>query len=147
MDPATGLVWLDRLLFTATVYPADYGYADRTIADDGDPLDLLVLLDEPTFPGCRIRARPIGVFRMSDEKGQDDKILCLPAKDPRSAAVTDIGDVPEYVLNEIGHFFEVYKELEPGKGTTITGWAGREDAEAIYAEASGRYTDGPESTR
>jgi inorganic pyrophosphatase len=122
MDHDTGRIWLDRLLFTATVYPTDYGFVDGTLAEDGDPLDALVLLDEPTFPGCLIRARLVGVFLMTDEKGRDVKVLGVPATDPRWAHVHDLADLPEYQLAEIGHFFEVYKSLEPGKGAEIEGW-------------------------
>jgi inorganic pyrophosphatase len=131
LDHESGAIFLDRLLFTATIYPADYGFASGTMADDGDPLDVLVLLDEPTFPGCHIRARPIGVFRMSDEKGQDDKVLCVPSTDPRWNHVRDTGDVSAFLLDEIEHFFEVYKTLEPGKATEILGWRDVTEAERI----------------
>ena len=100
---------------TSTRYPSDYGFIDDTLADDGDPLDALVLLEEPTFPGCLITARVIGMFRMRDEKGDDNKVLCVPASDPRWNHLQDINDVPEFDRLEIQHFFEVYKELEPGK--------------------------------
>ncbi len=103
------------MLFTSTRYPADYGFIEDTLADDGDPLDALVLLDEPTFPGCLIRCRAIGMFRMRDEMGSDDKVLCVPATDPRMAHLRDITDVPAFDQLEIQHFFEVYKALEPGK--------------------------------
>ena len=115
MDHASGRIRLDRMLFTSTRYPADYGYIEDTLADDGDPLDALVLLEEPTFPGCLIRCRAIGMFRMRDEMGADNKVLCVPAADPRKAYLTDITDVSEFDLLEISHFFEVYKALEPGK--------------------------------
>ena len=95
MDHDSGAIWLDRMLFTATQYPADYGFVPETLAEDGDPLDVLVLLDEPTFPGCHIRARPVGVFWMSDEAGPDAKVLCVPANDPRSGAIHDLDDLPE----------------------------------------------------
>jgi inorganic pyrophosphatase len=114
MDHASGRIRLDRMLFTSTRYPADYGFIEDTLGGDGDPLDALVLLEEPTFPGCLITARVIGMFKMSDEKGPDEKVLCVPARDPR-ALQCDIQDVPEFDLLEIQHFFEVYKELEPGK--------------------------------
>jgi inorganic pyrophosphatase len=131
MDHETGRIRLDRMLFTSTRYPADYGFIEGTLADDGDPLDALVLLDEPTFPGCLIRCRAIGMFRMRDENGRDDKVLCVPATDPRIASLQDIGDVPEFELLEIKHFFEVYKELEPGKQVEAAAWVGRQEA---YAE-------------
>src|SRR6201999_3010590 len=107
MDHHTGRIRLDRMLFTSTRYPADYGFVEDTHADDGDPLDALVLLEEPTFPGCLIRCRAIGMFRMRDEKGADDKVLCVPATDPRVTQLKDISDVSDFDLLEIQHFFEV----------------------------------------
>src|SRR5262249_21960864 len=115
MDHETGRIRLDRMLFTATRYPSDYGFIEDTLADDGDPLDALVLLEEPTFPGCLILCRAIGMFRMRDEMGADDKVLCVVATDPRMAHYVDINDVAEFDLLEIQHFFQVYKALEPGK--------------------------------
>jgi inorganic pyrophosphatase len=138
-DPETGAVWLDRMLFTATFYPTDYGFFPRTLGEDGDPLDALVLVDDPTFPGCHIRSRPIGVFWMSDEKGPDAKVLTVPSTDPRWADVKDIEDLPSHLLDEIAHFFDVYKALEPGKGTEIRNWQGREEAERAIREAQERY--------
>jgi inorganic pyrophosphatase len=130
VDHATGRIRLDRMLFTSTRYPADYGFIEETLADDGDPLDVLVLLEEPTFPGCLITCRVIGMFRMRDEKGADDKVLSVPASDPRMAHLKDIGDVPSYERLEIQHFFEVYKALEPGKLVQAEAWADRAAAEA-----------------
>jgi inorganic pyrophosphatase len=129
MDHETGRIRLDRMLFTATHYPADYGFIEGTLGADGDPLDALVLLDEPTFPGCLIRCRPIAMFRMRDERGPDDKVLCVPAGDPRRTAITDLSDLSHFDQLEIQHFFEVYKELEPGKVVETAAWSGREDAE------------------
>jgi inorganic pyrophosphatase len=137
MDHDTGLIWLDRMLFTATQYPADYGFVAGTLGEDGDPLDAL-LLGEPTFPGCHVLARPVAVFHMSDEKGPDEKLLCVPGKDPRWAAIGDAGDLNPHLLREIGHFFEVYKELEPKKGTEVGGWSGRAIAETIVEDARRR---------
>jgi inorganic pyrophosphatase len=131
MDHETGRIRLDRMLFTSTRYPADYGFIEGTLALDGDPLDALVMLDEPTFPGCLISCRAIGMFRMRDEKGPDDKVLCVAATDPRMAHLTDISDVSEFELLEIRHFFAVYKALEPGKEVEPASWVGREEA---YAE-------------
>jgi inorganic pyrophosphatase len=128
MDHETGRIRLDRMLFTSTRYPADYGFIEGTLADDGDPLDALVLLEEPTFPGCLILCRAIGMFRMRDEMGADDKVLCVPATDPRMAHLHDIEDVPEFDRLEIQHFFEVYKALEPGKVVEAAKWVGREAA-------------------
>jgi inorganic pyrophosphatase len=130
LDHATGRIRLDRMLFTSTRYPADYGYIENTLGQDGDPLDALVLLEEPTFPGCLITCRAIGMFRMTDEKGGDDKVLTVPATDPRMAHLVDIGDVSEFDRLEIQHFFETYKDLEPGKSVEGAEWVGREEAEA-----------------
>jgi len=130
VDHVTGRIRLDRMLFTSTRYPSDYGFIEDTLADDGDPLDALVLLEEPTFPGCLITCRVIGMFRMRDEMGLDDKVLCVPATDPRMAHLVDIGDVSDFDRLEIQHFFEVYKELEPGKMVEAGRWVSREAAEA-----------------
>ena len=130
MDHATGRIRLDRMLFTSTRYPSDYGFIEDTLADDGDPLDALVLLDEPTFPGCLITCRVIGMFRMRDENGADDKVLCVPAGDPRMEHLRDIHHVPEFDRLEIQHFFEVYKEIEPGKSVQGAAWADRTAAES-----------------
>ncbi|HKB30436.1 MAG TPA: inorganic diphosphatase [Streptosporangiaceae bacterium] len=130
MDHETGRIRLDRMLFTSTRYPADYGFIEGTLGDDGDPLDALVLLQEPTFPGCVILCRTIGMYRMRDEKGGDDKVLCVPARDPRVGHVQDIYDVSEFDRMEIQHFFAVYKELEPGKSVEGAEWADRAAAEA-----------------
>ena len=130
LDHVTGRIKLDRTLFTSTQYPADYGFIDDTLGQDGDPLDCLVLLAEPTFPGCLIRARAIGMFRMTDEKGADDKVLCVPATDPRQEHLRDIHHVAEFDRLEIQHFFEVYKDLEPGKSVEGATWVGRVEAEA-----------------
>jgi inorganic pyrophosphatase len=138
VDHATGRIRLDRMLFTSTRYPADYGFIEETLADDGDPLDILVLLEEPTFPGCLITCRVIGMFRMRDEKGADDKVLSVPANDPRQAHLKDIGDVPSFERLEIQHFFEVYKALEPGKLVQAEAWADRAAAEAEVEECRKR---------
>ena len=130
MDHETGRIRLDRMLFTSTRYPADYGFIEGTLGDDGDPLDALVLLQEPTFPGCVILCRALGMYRMRDEKGGDDKVLCVPARDPRQEHLRDIRHVPEFDRMEIQHFFAVYKELEPGKSVEGAQWAGRVEAEA-----------------
>lgn len=142
MDHKTGRIRLDRMLFTSTRYPADYGFVEDTLADDGDPLDALVLLDEPTFPGCQILCRAIGMFRMRDEKGADNKVLCVVATDPRMAHLRDITDVPEFDQLEIQHFFEVYKALEPGKQVEAATWVGVEAAEAEIVASQQRLTSG-----
>jgi len=129
MDHVTGKIRLDRMLFTSTRYPADYGFIEGTLGDDDDPLDAIVLLQAPTFPGCVIECRAIGMYRMRDEKGRDDKVLCVPAKDPRVEHLQDIDDVPHFDRLEIQHFFAVYKELEPGKSVEGAEWADRIAAE------------------
>jgi inorganic pyrophosphatase len=129
---------LDRRLFSATVYPADYGFIPDTLAEDGDPLDALVLLEEPVFPGCWVSARPIGIFWMEDEKGPDAKIICVPLGDPRWAGVRDLDDVPPHFRREIHHFFDVYKSLEPGKSTSTAGFEGRDAALGEIAAARAR---------
>ncbi|MGH3514642.1 MAG: inorganic diphosphatase [Pseudonocardiaceae bacterium] len=142
MDHKTGRIRLDRTLFTATSYPADYGFIEDTLGRDGDPLDAMVLVDEPNFPGCVIRCRPIGMFRMIDEHGPDDKVLCLPAANTRQTHLRDINDVPEFDKLEIQHFFEVYKDLEPGKSVQGgTSWVGRDVAEAEIEESRRRLAE------
>jgi len=139
MDHETGAIWLDRMLFTATQYPLDYGFIPHTLAEDGDPLDVLVLLDEPTFPGCHIRVRPVGVFWMTDEAGPDAKLLCVPANDPRSTKIQDLEDLPEFLLAEIEHFFVVYKDVEPGKSVETGGWEGAAAANQAVEAARKLY--------
>ena len=135
VDHASGRIRLDRMLFTSTRYPHDYGFIEGTLGEDGDPLDALVLLEEPTFPGCLIRCRAIGMFRMRDEQGGDDKVLCIPAGDVRMAHITDLTDVSEFDLLEIQHFFETYKDLEPGKSVEGAHWCNRVQAEAEIDES------------
>jgi inorganic pyrophosphatase len=138
MDHQSGRIRLDRMLFTSTRYPLDYGFIPDTVAEDGDPLDAMVMLEEPTFPGCLVTARPIGVFWMHDEGGPDAKVLTVPAHDPRYAGLQDLADVPEYLTAEIGHFFDIYKELEPGKGTDVRGWQDRAMATGVVEAAFAR---------
>ncbi len=130
VDHESGRLKLDRRLFTSTRYPSDYGFVDDTLGEDGDPLDALVLIEEPTFPGCLVRCRTIGMFRMKDEMGGDDKLLCIPSGDPRKDHIQDIHHVSEFDRLEIQHFFEVYKDLEPGKSVEGAIWVGRAAAEA-----------------
>jgi inorganic pyrophosphatase len=134
LDPETGHLVLDRMLFTSMQYPADYGFIEGTLAGDGDTLDALVFVGEPTFPGCRIRARPIGLFRMRDEKGSDEKILCVPLRDPMWSYVQDLRDLQENLLNEIEHFFAVYKDLEH-KQVETRGFGDRAEALGVIDEA------------
>ncbi len=134
MDHESGEIFLDRMLFTATRYPADYGFFPDTLAEDGDPLDVLVLVGEPTFPGCRIRVRPIGVFMMEDQGYPDHKVIAVPAGDARWDGTTDLTHLPEHLQLELSHFFSVYKDLE-GKKTAALGWEGAERAAAIIRAA------------
>jgi len=145
VDHKTGRIRLDRMLFTATRYPADYGFIENTLGEDDDPLDALVLVEEPTFPGCLIRCRTIGMFRMTDEAGGDDKVLCLPASDPRVEHLRDIGDLSDFYKLEIQHFFETYKDLEPGKSVEGATWAGREAAEEEIEASYERLRQHPEA--
>ncbi|GAB3041743.1 inorganic diphosphatase [Parafrigoribacterium mesophilum] len=131
VDHETGRVYLDRVLFTSFVYPADYGYIENTLGLDGDPVDVLVLLEFPLFPGVGVSVRPVGVFNMRDEAGIDSKIIAVPAKDPRWAHIQQVEDVPEQTRKEIEHFFEHYKDLEPGKWVKTEGWGSAADAETI----------------
>ena len=139
IDHESGRIRLDRMLFTSTRYPWDYGFIDNTLGLDGDPLDAMVMLDEPTFPGCVVSVRAIGMFRMSDEKGGDDKLLCVPAGDVRKEHLRDIHHVSEYDRLEIQHFFEVYKDLEPGKSVEGASWAGRTEAEKEVHASYARF--------
>jgi inorganic pyrophosphatase len=141
VDHESGRIRLDRMLFTSTRYPADYGFIEDTLGGDGDPLDALVLLEEPTFPGCLITARVIGMFEMTDEKGDDAKVLCVPAGDPRMEHLSDIHHVPEFERLEISHFFEVYKDLEPGKSVQGLKWVDRAAAEAEVEASRKRFID------
>ena len=143
LDHETGRIRLDRMLFTATRYPADYGFIEGTLGGDGDPLDALVMVDEPTFPGCLIRARAIGMFRMRDEKGPDDKVICVPAGDVRKDNLRELDDLPGYERLEIQHFFEVYKDLEPGTSVESAKWASRTEAETEIEVSRKRFADNP----
>jgi len=139
LDHDTGAIWLDRRLFTSMQYPADYGFIENTLAEDGDPLDVFVVVADPTFPGCHIRVRPLGMLHMRDEKGPDEKILALPVWDT-SHPWGDIGDVPAELLDEIEHFFQRYKDLEPGKYSEAGGWEGIEAAEKEIQCSRARLT-------
>ncbi|ERK69943.1 inorganic diphosphatase [Leifsonia aquatica] len=131
VDHETGRVYLDRVLFTSFVYPTDYGYFENTLGLDGDPVDALVLLEYPAFPGVGVKVRPVGVLNMSDEAGSDAKVVVVPAKDPRWTHIQDITDVPEQTRKEIEHFFARYKDLEPNKFVNIEGWGDAAEAEKI----------------
>ncbi|MBP9866259.1 MAG: inorganic diphosphatase [Candidatus Omnitrophica bacterium] len=132
----------DRMLFSAVHYPSDYGFVWDTLAQDGDALDALVLVWEPTFPGCVIKARPVGLFKMWDEKGPDEKILCVPVGDPFWNHIHELTDVPPHLLKEIEHFFAIYKELEKKK-TGVEGWKDRKAALEIITESRERFRQVP----
>ena len=139
VDHETGRVHLDRVLFTPFVYPVDYGYFDKTLGGDGDPLDALVLLEFSVFPGVVVDVRPVAVLPMEDDGGIDEKLVCVPTKDPRWSHIQDLADIPEQTKNEIEHFFTHYKDLEPGKWVKVGQWAGRDAAEKLIKEAQERY--------
>ncbi|MEX3528220.1 inorganic diphosphatase [Corynebacterium xerosis] len=138
VDHETGKVYLDRYLFTPMSYPADYGYIEDTLGEDGDPLDALVVLPEPVYPGVIVKARPVGVFKMVDEAGGDDKLLCV-LDDPRFEDFQNVGDISQFTLDEIEHFFLHYKDLEPGKEVKGSGWGDKAEAERILQEAIDRH--------
>ncbi|AKE39951.1 Inorganic pyrophosphatase [Corynebacterium camporealensis] len=146
VDHESGKVYLDRYLFTPMAYPADYGYIDETLADDGDPLDALVISPEPVFPGVIVPARPIGVFKMTDEAGGDDKLLCV-IDDVRFEKYQDIEDISEFTRDEIEHFFVHYKDLEPGKEVQGSGWGNKAEAEKILEDSLANYKKEGENSR
>ena len=137
-DKEKRVLRFDRMLFSAVHYPSDYGFIPDTVAQDGDPLDALVLVWEPTFPGCLIEARPVGLFKMWDEKGPDEKILCVPVSDPLWNYIESLADVPPHLLKEIAHFFAIYKDLEEKK-TGVEGWEDCEAALKVIRESQHRY--------
>jgi inorganic pyrophosphatase len=140
-DPHLGGIKFDRLLISAATYPTDYGFLRDTLAQDGDPLDALVCLYEPTFPGCLIPVKPVGMFMMSDEKGIDDKIICVPTHDPYWNEYEELEDLPVPLRQEIEQFFSIYKDLE-GKVVSVHGWRSREEAILEIASAQERFRTG-----
>jgi inorganic pyrophosphatase len=139
-DMKAGVIKLDRFLFSSMVYPTDYGFIPETLALDGDPLDAMVCVSEATFPGCVIPVKPIGLFKMEDDKGIDDKILCVPLEDPAWNTLDKLDDLPKQLRDEIEHFFSVYKDLEQKK-VTVDGWYSREDALKEIDEARKRCAE------
>ena len=139
-DEELGAVKLDRLLYSSIVYPTDYGFIPDTLGEDEDPLDAMVCVTEPTFPGCVIEVKPLALFRMSDEEGTDDKILCVPVSDPSWNVLETLDDLPKQLTDEITHFFTVYKDLEQ-KSVEVGGWYSREDAEQMVEEARRRFRE------
>ena len=140
LDKESGLMRLDRVLYSSVHYPGDYGFIPRTLHEDGDPLDVLVRLNEPTFPGCQIEVRPIGVLKMLDRGEPDDKILAVPRHDPFHHEVFDIADMPAHYLKEVQHFFHIYKDLE-GKRVQMIGWEKSTQAMRIITESIQRYQE------
>jgi inorganic pyrophosphatase len=134
----SGMLRLDRVLYSAVHYPGDYGFVPQTLHEDGDPIDILVRIQEPTFPGCQIDARPIGVLRMLDKGEPDDKILAVPCHDPLHQEFFDIADLPAHYLKEVEHFFQIYKDLE-GKRVEIRGWEKSDVAMQLIEESIVRY--------
>lgn len=139
-DKERNVFVLDRVLYSPMFYPAEYGYLENTLALDGDPLDILVLSTFPTFPGCVIESRVVGVLVMSDDKGQDEKLLAVPVNDPRWNHVQSLNDVPEHIRKEISHFFQVYKDLE-NKTTKIEGWKDADFAKQLYEDCLKRFKE------
>jgi inorganic pyrophosphatase len=140
LDKDTGLLKLDRVLYSAVHYPGDYGFIPRTLHEDGDPLDILVRINEATFPGCQIDARPIGLLRMLDRGEPDDKVLAVPSHDPFHQDYHDIGHIPQHYLKEVEHFFHIYKDLE-GKRVQILGWENADSARVVIGESIQRYAE------
>lgn len=138
IDEDTGLIRLDRNLSTSNVYPGDYGFIPGTLSEDGDPLDVLVAVNEPTFPGCLIDARVVGVFFMLDDGEGDEKIIAVPNRDPHFAEVEDVAHLPNHFRVHVEHFFMTYKDLEAGR-TESRGWSGHAEAHRIVEEALDRY--------
>ena len=126
-DPELQAIKLDRLLFSSVSYPTDYGFIPDTLAADGDPLDVMVCVAQPTFPGCLIEVKPVALLRIEEEQVHDDKVLCVPLEDPSWSWLEDLDDLPKNLKDEITHFFSIYKDLEQ-KGVTVEGWYGRDAA-------------------
>ncbi len=145
-DDRFGRVVLDRTLWASVVYPCDYGFLLDTHGPDGDPLDALVLVTAPTFPGCLVPCDPVGVLHMHDEAGDDPKLLCVPHNDPSWSHRRQLEDIRPSLLDEIAHFFEVYKDLEDGKHTTVQGWEGEAAALEIYRQGHAAWVERNEGT-
>ena len=145
LDKERGVIVLDRVLYSSVHYPTDYGFVTGTLALDGDALDALVVVDEPTFPGCHVTARPIGVLDMRDEKGPDQKILAVPVGDPRFANIYNLSDIGPHWLLEIENFFQTYKALEP-KWTEVVGWEDADVARRVIDEARKLHDHGLEGS-
>jgi inorganic pyrophosphatase len=144
-DPELGGICFDRLLQTAAAYPADYGYLPDTLGLDGDVLDAMVCLSEPTFPGCLIPVKAVGLFKMRDEKGIDDKVICVPVNDPNWSCYDDLDDLPVLLRREIEQFFSIYKDLE-GKEVVVDGWRSRAEALEEIDQARARFDEHERAT-
>ncbi len=142
LDKATGMIRLDRYLFSSSHYPGDYGFIPQTLAEDGDPLDILVMVNEATFSGCLIEARVVGLFKMTDNRKNDFKVLAVPDRDPLFAEFHDLKDVPSHFLKEVSHFFATYKQLE-GVPITVGGWASASRAISEVRASIERLENGP----
>jgi len=138
-DHETNTIMLDRHLIVSMGYPAEYGFIPDTLGGDGDPLDALVLSEYPTFPGCLIKSRILGMCIMTDEKGEDAKLICVPDYDPAWKSAKDITDVPKATLDKISHFFTVYKDLDEGKWVKVENYVGRKEALAELEASIARY--------
>ena len=139
-DPDLQAIKLDRLLFSSVSYPTDYGFIPDTLSLDGEPLDVMVCVAQPTFPGCLIEVKPVALLRIEDEQVQDDKVLCVPLEDPSWSWLEDLEDLPKNLKYEITHFFSIYKDLEQ-KGVTVEGWYGRDEAIEEIDASRGRHRE------
>ena len=145
-DPELGAIRLDRFLFSSVVYPTDYGFIPDTLAGDGDPLDAVICVSEPTFPGCTIAVNAVGLLEMRDEKGPDEKILCVPRHDPNWVEIEVLEDLPMQLRDEISNFFQIYKSLE-SKNVEVAGWHGRDAAYEAIERSRARWRDQPQNLR
>ncbi len=139
-DKKNNIIKLDRVLYSPLHYPGDYGFIPQTHCEDGDPLDAIILVGEPSFPGVLIEARPVALLKMVDSGERDEKLLCVPAEDPRFTGIKSLKDVPEHILKEIAHFFEVYKHLQ-GKEVMIEGWEDVDKAKEMIEKAMELYRE------
>lgn len=141
LDKELDVYKLDRVLYTSVQYPGDYGHIPSTLWDDGDPLDVIIKVREPSFPGCLIEARIIGVLDMQDGDDDDAKILAVPKDDPYYERIKDISDVSDAFLKEVEHFFQVYKQLEPKKPVQVKGWKNKEEAVKAVQKSISMYKE------
>ena len=140
-DSELGAIKLDRFISASVVYPTDYGFVPQTLAVDGDPLDVIVCVSEPTFPGCAVPVKIVGLFKMADEKGDDPHVLCVPRNDPGWNHIEDVDELPQQLRSEISHFFAVYKDLDADRHSEVLGWGDRQQALSTVEEARRRFQD------